>query len=148
MSYIGITTDIAIEFAKQGGDFTIMFQMIKIATASRLIHRLMLGEDVSSTWGAIINCTGCTKPVHVEGFDLSKMPLYRGFSLGTERMLVFRRLGTSYAPDENEDAAREAGHVYLAEKLISVAVDHERIFMTLEIDRVTGAHDFAFKPTG
>lgn len=52
MSYIGITTDTALEFARKGGDFTIMFHMVKIASASSLIYRLMSGEEVSGTWGS------------------------------------------------------------------------------------------------
>lgn len=74
------------------------------------------------------------------------MPLYRGFSLGTDRALEFRRVGDLYSDEKEATLVREAGHVYLAEKLVSVAVDHERIFLYLEIDRVTGVHDFALNP--
>lgn len=82
----------------------------------------------------------------MEGFELGRLPLYRGFSLGTQRQLEFRRLGASYSPVESGVVAYAAGHVYLAEKLVSVAVDHDRVFLSMELDRVTGASDFALNP--
>lgn len=74
------------------------------------------------------------------------MPLYREFSLGTEGALEFRRVGDLYSDEKGMALVREAGHVCLAEKLVSVAVDRERSFLNIEIDRVTGAHDFALNP--
>lgn len=147
MSYITINTDTATNFAKKGGDFTIMFQCIKIYVASWLIHRLRAGENVVGEWGAILTCPGCTKPIHCGDFRLDTQPTYQGFSLGTEGLLRFKRKGRDYLDAEKlGEMAWKAGHSYLAEKLVSSAVNYQSISLSIEISRVTEADDFALNP--
>ncbi|AJG39154.1 RNA-dependent RNA polymerase [Wenzhou Crab Virus 1] len=146
MSYIRISTDTALDFAKKGGDYTIMFQSIKVTIASQLLHRLQCGEDISGEWAAILICNTCTQPVHDGAFDLAHFPSYSGFSLGTEKILQFRRLGYEYVGPEDVEAVSEGAHVFLAEKLISSAINHDHVYMAMELDRVTGSDDFALNP--
>lgn len=66
--------------------------------------------------------------------------------LGTEKVLQFKRTGDNYSDETNEGLIREGGHDYLAEKLVSVAVNYEQFFIWMVIERVTGTEDFALNP--
>lgn len=144
MSYFNITSDTALDFAKKGGDYTIMFQTIKIYAASYLIHRLKGGDSIEGEWAVHLKCEECTKRAYEGMYNLASPPSYRGFSLGTEGHLVFKRKGRPYEDDtQKRKHSLKSGHAYLAEKLVSSAAAYQNMSLFMEIDRVTTSEDFA-----
>ena len=93
MSYLAINSDPALEYAKKGSDYTIIFQALKVRVASWLIHRHSAGIDVEGTWGAVLECKGCTAPVYEEQYELRSKATYLGVRMGVETCLKFKPSG-------------------------------------------------------
>ena len=72
MSYLSINSDTALQYAKKGSDYTIIFQALKVRIASWLIHQCSAGIDVEEPWGASLLCDSCTSPVCEEQYELAR----------------------------------------------------------------------------
>ena len=149
MSHITFFTENATDFAKKGGDFTIMFQGVMIRTASVLVHRqIYLQEDVSGEWGAILACDTCSRPVYEGEYSIAARGRYQGLPYGVERHMVFKPRGrpvSSRARPMKELSG--AGHTYLAEQLVSRAMQYDHLETTTELPLAANAKSFCLNPT-
>ncbi|APG78639.1 RNA-dependent RNA polymerase [Beihai rhabdo-like virus 6] len=141
-SYIRITSDSALDFARKGGDYSIMFQSVKVYITSVLLHRLQAGEDISGDWAGYLECDFCTAPVHEGDYVLTSYPGYRGFSLGSERHLRFRPKGRPFSEDRSVKFVNLSAHTYLAEMLVSQAAKCHDLDLQVEEERVGASGDF------
>lgn len=148
MSFMDINTDTATMYGKKGVDYTIIFQELKVRAASFLMHRQAIrGESVCGEWAMTISCDTCTAEIYTGMYSLSQPSVYRGVPFGLEHHMVFKPEGAPLTvlhpntPTYERDMD-QASHVYLAEEIVTSAVQFEALDSVTEHIGVTGAGEF------
>ena len=90
-TFITMTSDTCLDYARKGADYTIIFQGAKCYAVSQLGQMAFAGDDIGGSWGLVIGCIGgCTKLVKDEDYRLGHPPSYPGLDIGIRRHIEFQ----------------------------------------------------------
>lgn len=131
MSHISIITDSAINFTKKHDNYSIMFQLLKVAIGSRVTHMYYSGIDPVGEWGAVLRCRTCTELIYDGNYSLQFSPTYFGIPI---RLTIMKYSTTN--TERLQSPAYEAGHAYFGYKLAKSILDWDHIERVSETDTV------------
>ena len=147
MSFLDINSDTATKFAKKGGEYTIIFQAIKVRAASYLMHRLTAGEEVTGDWAIMLDCDSCTREIFDGQFSSPHPPTYEGVHITNVGRMVFKpsirpliHLDPTLA--NTNQRLYSAPHVYLAEAFVTAALNYRNLACVIEDQVASTADDF------
>lgn len=132
MSHITIITDTAINFTKKHENYSIMFQLLKVAIGSRITHMYYSNLNVTGEWGAILRCQNCTQLIYDGDYSLLAPSTYYGLPLRLTSMLKYESKSTNLA----QSPAYESGHAYFGYKLAKSIIDWDHVERVSETDAV------------